>query len=165
MEFVERSLRPRGCSGGRKGKADKRCVWHHVIRYVQRVRPRAAIFENVAGMVAGEHRATFRDIIEDIHELGYHIDWRVLNLIDLNIPQNRLRLYVIPPRAIIEDTQRGPESRVLACDACMYLPSAAKVVHLCDSDPERQHAERVYMARDEHIDRNCRAVTGPTDGQ
>ena len=70
-------------------------VWvgRDMLRYVAELRPAVIIIENVPKYAK---HAVFREIIAALEspELGYTVEWRVLNCADYGIPQTRERLIV-----------------------------------------------------------------------
>ncbi len=86
-------------SGGlRNGQADSRDMMPHFIDAVRTIRPEAFFMENVPGLTAGDRRAYFVAILNELRVLGYHVTWKVLNAADYGVPQNRRRLFVVGMR-------------------------------------------------------------------
>lgn len=59
------------------------------------LRPRAFLLENVAGMAFGVHRDALDTVFAEAENLGYTVDWQVLNAADFGVPQIRQRLFVV----------------------------------------------------------------------
>ena len=59
------------------------------------LRPRAFLLENVAGMAFGVHRDALDTVLAEAGDLGYTVDWQVLNAADYGVPQIRQRLFVV----------------------------------------------------------------------
>lgn len=68
------------------------------LKVLHRVHPRAFVLENVAGMAYGVHREALDAVVETGNNLGYTVDWRVLNAADYGVPQIRQRLFVVGVR-------------------------------------------------------------------
>lgn len=65
-------------------------------RFVEAIRPKAFIFENVYGLAyRNQSRAFFDHLTESMHRLGYSVQYDILNAADFGVPQNRQRLFVI----------------------------------------------------------------------
>jgi DNA (cytosine-5)-methyltransferase 1 len=58
-------------------------------------RPAYLLLENVPGLLYHEKGETFRTILTAIHELGYSLEWCVLNSADFGVPQQRKRVYIV----------------------------------------------------------------------
>jgi len=51
--------------------------------------------ENVKGLLSHDDGRTFKTIIGTLDELGYDIQWQVLNSKNHGVPQNRERVFII----------------------------------------------------------------------
>ncbi len=51
--------------------------------------------ENVKGLLSHDKGETFRTILSTLDELGYDVEWQVLNSKDFQVPQNRERIFLI----------------------------------------------------------------------
>ena len=51
--------------------------------------------ENVVGLLTHDKGKTFNVIIENLTNLGYFISYRIFNVKDFGIPQNRERIIII----------------------------------------------------------------------
>lgn len=58
-------------------------------------RPKWLVYENVEGMLSSNRGFDFATILIEMENLGYDIEWQVLNSKDFGIPQNRKRVYTI----------------------------------------------------------------------
>ena len=65
------------------------------MRLAKERKPRILFAENVKGLLNHEGGRTFGIIISTMDELGYDVEWRVLNSKDFGVPQNRERVYII----------------------------------------------------------------------
>jgi DNA (cytosine-5)-methyltransferase 1 len=75
------------------------------LRLVDEVRPRVAIAENVAGLVAGAGKGVFKAILERFRAIGYRPSVRILDAQWLGVPQRRRRLFFV---AVRKDIDREP---------------------------------------------------------
>lgn len=83
-------------AGKRKGFEDTRgTMFFELARILQAKQPRLFIFENVKGLLSHDKGNTFKTIIATIDELGYDVQWQVLNSKNFGVPQNRERVYII----------------------------------------------------------------------
>lgn len=78
-----------------EGVYDERDGFPHYLYALDRLRPRLAIIENVAGLTYKRHASYLAAIIRAIEDLGYTVSWRVVDTSDFRIPQRRLRLIII----------------------------------------------------------------------
>lgn len=84
--------------GLRKGFADetKGSLFFQIARILRDKRPRAFVLENVRQLTTHDNGRTFEVILRALQdELGYYVDWRVLNALDCGLPQKRERVVVV----------------------------------------------------------------------
>lgn len=87
---------PFSVAGKRLGFADTRgTLFHEIVRVAEAKRPAYLLLENVPGILNHEGGQTFLTIITQIHELGYSLEWCVLNSADFGVPQQRKRVYIV----------------------------------------------------------------------
>lgn len=83
-------------AGKRGGFDDTRGTLFFDIARIARVkRPRLLFLENVKGLLSHDGGRTFDTIIRTIDELGYDLQWQVLNSKNFGVPQNRERVFII----------------------------------------------------------------------
>ena len=83
-------------AGARRGFEDTRgTLFFEIVRFASILRPRYLFLENVKGLLNHENGATFEIIISTLDELGYNVEWQVLNSKDFGVPQNRERVFII----------------------------------------------------------------------
>ena len=83
-------------AGRREGFADARgTLFFEVSRLVAAKRPSYFLLENVPGLLSHDKGRTFHTILHTFSELGYHVEWKVLNSKDFGVPQSRKRVYII----------------------------------------------------------------------
>ena len=86
-------------AGNRKGVYDARGnLYLECLRIIETKHPKAILFENVKGLVSSKHQSGKRliDVIkEDVENLGYNVNYRVVNASDYGVPQNRERMILI----------------------------------------------------------------------
>ncbi|HFK2555125.1 TPA: DNA (cytosine-5-)-methyltransferase, partial [Enterococcus faecalis] len=82
-------------AGKRKGFEDTRgTLFFEIARFASILRPRYLFLENVKGLLNHGGGATFETILRALDELGYDVEWQVLNSKDY-VPQNRERVFII----------------------------------------------------------------------
>ena len=99
-------------AGKRRGFEDTRgTLFFEVMRLAKERHPNLLFAENVPGLLNHEGGRTFETIIETMAELGYMVEWQILNSKDFGVPQNRRRVFIIghfggkPGRAVFPITE------------------------------------------------------------
>lgn len=83
-------------AGNRRGFEDTRgTLFFEIARFASILRPRYLFLENVKGLLNHENGITFETIISTLDELGYDVEWQVLNSKNFGVPQNRERVFII----------------------------------------------------------------------
>ncbi len=86
---------PFSIAGKQLGQKDERNLFDIGVNYVDAIRPKAVMFENVRGML-GPRFADYRAWIDlRLKKLGYASQWRLLNACDYGVPQLRPRVLMI----------------------------------------------------------------------
>ncbi len=89
-------------AGKRLGFEDTRgTLFFEVERILRDKKPKGFILENVEGLVNHDRQnskdkigRTLSIILEHLSNLGYKVNWRVLNAKDFGVPQDRKRIYI-----------------------------------------------------------------------
>lgn len=85
-----------GLRQGFKDEKGRGELFFQLARMLECKRPAAALFENVKNLVGHDNGNTFRVISEELKNLGYYADYRVLNAMYYgNMAQNRERIYIV----------------------------------------------------------------------
>ncbi|KJU81384.1 DNA-cytosine methyltransferase, partial [Candidatus Magnetobacterium bavaricum] len=66
-----------------------------IVRILEAKRPKGFILENVKRIVRHKNGYTFNRILETLKELGYFVDYKVLNALDYGLPQKRERVFLV----------------------------------------------------------------------
>ena len=83
-------------AGKRKGFEDTRgTLFFEIARILKAKQPRLFLLENVKGLLSHDNGQTFRTIIATLDELGYDLQWQVLNSKNHGVPQNRERIFIV----------------------------------------------------------------------
>lgn len=83
-------------AGKRKGFEDTRgTLFFEICRIARFHRPKFIFLENVRGLLSHDKGRTFGTILNSLQELGYCIEWQVLNSKNFGVPQNRERVFII----------------------------------------------------------------------
>ena len=83
-------------AGKRQGFADTRgTLFFEVERILRAKRPQGFILENVEGLVNHDGGRTLDVIISKLLDLGYKVEYKVLNSTQFGVPQERKRIYIV----------------------------------------------------------------------
>lgn len=86
-------------AGNRRGVYDARGeLYLECLRIIEHKMPRVVLFENVKGLVSSKHQSgqkLIEVIKNDLQELGYRVNYDVVNASDYGVPQNRERLLLV----------------------------------------------------------------------
>lgn len=94
---------PASKAGRQLGASDSRNLWPEALRMVEEVMPRAAMFENVRGLMDDKFSAWRQETIERLEKLGYRNPvWRMVYAADFGVPQLR-------PRSILVAFKNGED--------------------------------------------------------
>ncbi len=87
---------PYSLSGHRRGFEDARgTLFFEIARLAEARRPAYLWLENVFGLLSHDRGRTFCAILSTLHDLGYGLEWCVLNSADFGPPQSRRRVFII----------------------------------------------------------------------
>jgi len=86
---------PFSVAGKQLGKEDERDLFPEAIRIIGESRPKAFMLENVAGFAGEKFRFYRQRIIDDLIELGYAVDAKLLSSSDYGVPQLRPRYVIV----------------------------------------------------------------------
>ncbi len=89
-------------AGNRKGVHDSRgMLYKECLRIIEKKMPKVIVFENVKGLLSTKYidgRKLVDVIVEDLanmNEIGYNVDYKLINASDYGVPQNRQRVLFI----------------------------------------------------------------------
>jgi|GEM_PF-755351 len=86
-------------AGNRKGVYDTRGeLYLECLRIIEKKKPKVVLFENVKGLLSSKHQSGKRliDVIKgDLENIGYQVNYRVVNASDYGVPQNRERMILV----------------------------------------------------------------------
>jgi DNA (cytosine-5)-methyltransferase 1 len=83
-------------AGKRRGFEEARgTLFFDIARVLKDKRPGHFILENVKGLLSHDAGKTFGTILGVLSDLGYSVEWCVLNSKDFGVPQNRERVYIV----------------------------------------------------------------------
>ncbi|MDO4851621.1 MAG: DNA (cytosine-5-)-methyltransferase [Actinomycetota bacterium] len=114
--------RPLSQAGGIEGK--KGVLWWDIYRFLHLKRPGLVLLENVDRLLkspASQRGRDFAIMLSCLSELGYSVEWRVVNSAAYGFPQRRKRVYIY---AVLTPETWAPEERIVGGVLSSALPIA-----------------------------------------
>lgn len=103
-------IRYRVQSGLRDPHDERRDLWRSFLEIVDRGRPKAVLMENVPDMALDREMFILRSIVEELEQMNYSVEERVVDTWRYGVPQFRQRLILV---ALQNNTEfRWPEETV-----------------------------------------------------
>lgn len=92
---------PFSVMGYRRGFNDPRGnLFFEIARFIDVKRPKVVFLENVKNIMEHDNGKTFLVIYNALAQFGYSVKYKVINATDVNIPQNRARIFIVAFRDI-----------------------------------------------------------------
>lgn len=88
--------------GGEEGSGTRSSLMWNYVNLIAHAKPKIVIWENVAAVLNSNHIRTFRKFYSVLNSLGYKVHAGILNAKYFNLPQNRVRVFVVAIRMNIE---------------------------------------------------------------
>ena len=83
-------------AGAGRGIEDKRGkLFYDYIRILKEKQPKFFLAENVSGILQPKHKPAFESILKEFENAGYTISYKLLNANDYDVPQDRMRVFII----------------------------------------------------------------------
>ena len=106
-------------AGLRRGFSETRgTLFFEIARILKDKKPNYFILENVKGLLSHDNGNTFKTIISTLTELGYDLQWQVLNSKNFGVLQNRERVFIV---GNLRGTSR-PQVFPIPCDNGTIAP-------------------------------------------
>lgn len=103
-------------AGKQMGFGDTRgTLFFEIERLLKENKPKAFILENVRGLITNDRGRTFKTILKLLENIGYGVSYVLLNSSNFNVPQNRVRIYILgmlgkTPKITITTNKGAPDS-------------------------------------------------------
>jgi len=130
-------------AGKRRGFEDTRgTLFFEIERILRDKRPRHFVLENVKGLLSHDKGNTFKIVIETLDELGYFVEWQVINSKNHGVPQNRERVFIvghfgeIPRQKVFPLAQDGEADIVLPTLTARYWGGQANGGYISEKSPQ-----------------------------
>jgi DNA (cytosine-5)-methyltransferase 1 len=88
----------------RSMKDSRNFLYREMLRVIRDKKPKVFLAENVKGLLSIEGGEVMKMILKDFRELGYEVDYELLNAANFGVPQNRQRVIIIGNRLGIKNT-------------------------------------------------------------
>ena len=94
-------------AGKRLGFEDTRgTLFFDVARIIKEKKPKLFVLENVKGLLSHDGGKTFTTIISILSDLGYLIDFEIMNSKYFDVPQNRERIVIIGAKKTLKNVKK-----------------------------------------------------------
>jgi DNA (cytosine-5)-methyltransferase 1 len=94
--FAGFPCQPFSIIGQMQGFHDTRgTLFFDIARILKHSRPQAFVLENVKQLVGHDKGRTLKTILKILQELGYYVQYKVLNALDYGLPQKRERIIIV----------------------------------------------------------------------
>lgn len=123
---------------------------HEFYRFAQELRPVTILLENVPALA--EYDA-FKEVVENLKQLGYLIDYRVVDVARYGVPQRRKRLVLLGSLLGDVRVKAGSDEIVTVRDAIQHLDSPFS---------SRDPIHRIFPSHTERVQRRIELT--PRDG-
>ena len=152
-------------NGYQLGMEDRRDGFPIFLDAVACYQPRLALFENVRGMLF-RNKEYFHGVVSILEQLGYTVEWKILNAAHYGVPQRRERLFCVAHQG----GWRWPEARYTNSpftagdalgDLAFSTPPDAKFLtpNMDAYIAKYEAASKCVRPRDLHLDIPSRTVT------
>ena len=83
-------------AGYKRGFSDTRgTLFFELVRATKQIKPQILLFENVKNLLSHDEGKTFETILYTLDELGYDVEWQLLNSKNYGVPQHRERVFIV----------------------------------------------------------------------
>ncbi len=107
--FAGFPCQPFSIIGQMKGLNDTRgTLFFDIARIIKEKEPKAFILENVKQLVGHDKGNTLKVILKSLKDLGYHVQYSILNALDYGLPQKRERIVIVGHKETIMFTYPNP---------------------------------------------------------
>jgi DNA (cytosine-5)-methyltransferase 1 len=139
--------------GDRKGFEDTRgTLFFDIARILKAKRPEGFVLENVKQLRGHDGGNTLRTILNTLNELGYDVQFNILNALDFGLPQKRERIFIVGWR------------KQLSFDWDFHKVSMRSLSSLLETDVDKFYfaSERIRQQRLQRIKNKLYDLSKPT---
>lgn len=141
-------------AGAMKGIKDPRGkLLYDYVRLIETKKPLFFLTENVPGMVSKTHLSEFKKFVISLKNIGYTVNYKVLNAKDYSVPQDRKRVFIIGFHNDLETNFKFPKpnpNKITLKQAIGTLPEAKPALSKNNANLRKQlnEANHEYMIGD-----------------
>lgn len=106
QQYANRDFVCESCGGRIEAVDGRGLLFFEVARIARDKKPKVVLLENVKGLVGHDKGRTLDIIVRTMSEIGYVVDFDILNSKYFGVPQNRERIFIV---AVREDIQPHEE--------------------------------------------------------
>jgi DNA (cytosine-5)-methyltransferase 1 len=117
--------KPLNMSNGLEGK--KGVLWWDIHRFIEKQKPKMAILENVDRLLVSPGNQRGRDfaiMLASLSDLGYAIEWRIINAAEYGFSQRRRRIFIVAHKKGTEGYRRIKASSAEALTSSGLIATA-----------------------------------------
>ncbi len=89
---------PVSVAGQRKGTEDSRWLWPQIVRVLRETDAEWFVGENVAGLLSANDGGAFGDVLRDLADLRFDVEWMCLRASDVGASHGRNRVWLLAHR-------------------------------------------------------------------
>lgn len=116
-------------AGKQLGHEDERDLFPAALRLVRQAQPKAVMIENVRGLLDPKFNEYREKISQELTEMGYRVQWKLLHAANFGVPQLRPRTLMValqdPYADFFEWPEGNPNKRVSVGEALYDMMSSA----------------------------------------
>jgi DNA (cytosine-5)-methyltransferase 1 len=153
----------------RSNENPKNWLFKEFMRSINLVNPDWVVIENVPGLKSIEKGFFLERICNDLHELGYTPNFKILNAADFGVPQKRERIFIVASRhGIAFEFPIGDfiNNHVTVADALFDLPklkngtkeASLKYRHKAESEYAKLMRGNLRKATQNYVSKNSELV-------
>lgn len=126
-------------AGKRQGLTVQRGnLYQSMAKVIKMIKPKVFLAENVKGLISWQNGLAIKTIIEDFAELGYKVEYKLLNTADYGVPQVRERVIIVGVREDIStDFEWAPPTH--SCSNNELLPWVSIKEAIGDLEDDEKH--------------------------
>lgn len=112
-------------AGGEENSGTRSSLMWDFLSMIENLKPKVVIWENVAAVINNKHYNNYKKFYFKLMSLGYKINARILNAKYYNVPQNRVRIFLVAQRKDIATPFEFP----------LGYDSGIRLKHIMDDEP------------------------------
>jgi len=83
-------------------------LFYQCVRFIQHLSPKVFLLENVAGFATLKNGVYLEAAMKTLSDLGYHVNWKLIDCSDYSIPQTRKRIIILGNKLGVENLYPEP---------------------------------------------------------